>query len=93
MSADPKTPLDQVNAALNQLKEMRHYSKNYVEQLTAQWLLFDGELKKLKQAQNIEELMMRQGELYDALEKEIGELEELAVTLQPAPEEPVGTVH
>ena len=93
MSADTKTPLDHVNATLNQLKEMRHYSKNYVEQLTAQWLLFDGELKKLKQAQRIEELMMRQGELYDALDKEITELEEVAVTLQPAPEEAVGAVH
>lgn len=87
MSADTKTPLDQVNAALNQLKEMRHYAKNYVEQLTAQWLLFDGELKKLKQAENIEELMTRQGELYDALEKEIAELEVVVVALQPAPEE------
>ncbi|MGJ7903745.1 hypothetical protein [Lysobacter sp. 1R34A] len=89
MTADTKTPLDQVNAALTQLKEMRHYAKNYVEQLTAQWLLFDGELKKLKQAENIEELMTRQGELYDALEKEIAELEEVVVALQPAPEEGV----
>ncbi|MGO1070140.1 hypothetical protein [Lysobacter sp. CA199] len=93
MSADTKTPLDHVNATLSQLKEMRHYSKNYVEQLTAQWLLFDGELSKLKQAAPIEELMTRQGELYDALEAEIAELEELAVSLQPAPEEPAGTVH
>ena len=93
MSADTKTPLDQVNAALTQLKEMRHYAKNYVEQLTAQWLLFDGELKKLKQAENIEELMTRQGELYDALEKEIAELEEVVVALQPAPEEAAGTAH
>ncbi|SDZ23463.1 hypothetical protein SAMN04487939_12543 [Lysobacter sp. yr284] len=87
MSADTKTPLDHVNTTLNQLKEMRHYAKNYVEQLTGQWLLFDGELKKLKQAQRIEELMVRQGELYEALDKEIAELEELATTLQPAPEE------
>ncbi|ALN82436.1 hypothetical protein LA76x_4325 [Lysobacter antibioticus] len=85
--------MDQVNAALNQLKEMRHYAKNYVEQLTAQWLLFDGELKKLKQAENIEELMTRQGELYDALEKEIAELEVVVVALQPAPEEAAGTTH
>lgn len=90
MSADSKTPLDHVNSTLNQLKEMRHYAKNYVEQLTAQWLLFDGELKKLKQAQRIEELMVRQGELYEALDKEIAELEELATTLQPAPEEAAG---
>ena len=70
---------------------MRHYSKNNVERLTAQWLLFDGELKKLKQAERIEALMTSQGELHDALEAEIAELEELAVQLQPVPEE--GTVH
>lgn len=93
MSADTKTPLEHVNSALSQLKEMRHYSKNYVEQLTAQWLLFDGELSKLKLAEHIEDLMTRQGELYDALEKEIAELEEVAVSLQPAPEESAGAVH
>ena len=93
MSAETKTPLEHVNATLTQLKEMRHYSKNNVELLTTQWLLFDGELSKLKQAQRIEELMVRQGELHDALEAEIGELEELAVTLQPAPEEAADTLH
>ena len=94
MSADAKTPLDHVNDTLAQLKEMRHYSKNNVERLTAQWLLFDGELKKLKQAGQIEALMTRQGELHDALEAEIGELEELAVQLQPVTEEEsAGTVH
>ena len=90
MSADNKTPLEHVNAALSQLKEMRHYSKNYVEQLTAQWLLFDGELSKLKLAGHIEDLMVRQGELYDALEKEIAELETVAASLQPAAEEAAG---
>lgn len=88
MSADNKTPLEQVSDTLTQLKEMRHYSKNNVERLTAQWLLFDGELKKLKQAERIEELMMRQGELHDALEAEISALEEIVTQLQPAPEEP-----
>jgi len=87
MSSPSKTPLEHVNAALTQLKEMRHYSKNNVEQLTAQWLLFDGELKKLKRAGAIESLMTRQAELHDALEAEIGELESLAVELQPPPEE------
>ena len=91
MSADHKTPLEHVSTALNQLKEMRHYAKNYVEQLTAQWLLFDGELKKLKQAERIEALMTQQGELYDALEKEIAELEALVVSLQPAPEAATGS--
>ena len=36
MTADAKKPLDHVNDTLNQLKEMRHYSKTDVEQLTAQ---------------------------------------------------------
>ena len=87
MTADAKTPLEQVNVALNQLKEMRHYSKTYVEQLTTQWLLFDGPLKKLKQAGKFEDLMTRQAEFHEALDTEISDLEELAVTLQPAPEE------
>jgi len=87
MSAETKTPLDHVNDALAQLKEMRHYAKNNVESLTAQWLLFDGELKKLKQAEQIEALMTRQSELHDALNDEIAVLEDLAVQLQPVPEE------
>ena len=87
MSADAKTPFEHVNDVLAQLKEMRHYAKNNVEALTAQWLLFDGELKKLKQAGPIETLMTRQSELHDALNEEIAALEELAVTLQPTEEE------
>ena len=84
MSADNKTPYDHVNDTLTQLKEMRHYSKNNVERLTTQWLLFDSELKKLKQAERIEDLMVRAGELHDAIEAEIAELEELSMTLKPA---------
>ena len=87
MTADTKSPLEQVNDTLAQLKEMRHYSKTYVEQLTAQWLVFDGPLKKLKQAGKFEDLMTRQAEFHEALDTEISDLEELAVTLQPAPEE------
>lgn len=87
MSADPKTPLDHVNDTLLQLKEMRHYSKNNVELLTTQWLLFDGELSKLKQAPTIEDLMTRQSGFHDAVESAIANLEELAVQLQPAPED------
>ena len=82
-----KTPLDHVADTLSQLKEMRHYSKNNVELLTTQWLLFDGELAKLKQATKIENLMMRQSEFHDALEAVIADLEEVKVELQPAPEE------
>jgi len=87
MTADTKTPLEHVNDTVLQLKEMRHYSKNNVELLTTQWLLFDGELSKLKQAGKFEDLMTRQGEFHDALESSIAELEALAVTLQPPPEE------
>lgn len=82
-----KTPLDHVTDTLSQLKEMRHYSKNNVELLTTQWLMFDGELAKLKQATKIENLMMRQSEFHDALETVIADLEALQVDLQPAPEE------
>lgn len=87
MTADSKTPLDHVNDTLAQLKEMRHYAKNNVERLTAQWLLFDGELAKLKEAAKIEDLMTRQAEFYDALEAVIAELEDWVVKLTPAPEE------
>lgn len=87
MTADTKTPLEHVNDTVLQLKEMRHYSKNNVELLTTQWLMFDGELSKLKQAAKIETLMTKQGEFYDALETAITDLEELAVSLQPPPEE------
>lgn len=82
-----KTPLDHVNDTVTQLKEMRHYSKNNVELLTTQWLKFDGELKKLGEAETIANLMSRQGEFYDALEAAITELEEVAVSLQPPAEE------
>ena len=88
MSEETKTPFEHVNDVLAQLKEMRHYAKNNVETLTTQWLLFDGALKKLKQSEPIETLMTRQSELHDALNEQIAKLEELAVTLQPPPEEP-----
>jgi hypothetical protein len=90
MSSDTKTPLDHVHDTLLQLKEVRHYSKNNVELLTTQWLLFDGELSKLKRAQLIEDLMTRQAEFHDAVEAAIADLEEVAVQLQPPPEEASG---
>lgn len=95
MSTDAKTPFDHVNDTVTQLKEMRHYSKANVERLTTQWLLFDGDLKKLKQADRIEDLMVRAGELHEAIEAEIAELEELAATLKPATDEDAasGTLH
>jgi hypothetical protein len=87
MTAETKTALDHVNDTVLQLKEMRHYSKNNVELLTTQWLLFDGELSKLKRAGKIEDLMTRQGQFYDALEAAIADMEALAVELQPPPED------
>jgi hypothetical protein len=91
MTATNKTPLEHVNDTLAQLKEMRHYAKNNVENLTAQWLLFDGELKKFKQAERVENLMARQSEFHDAVEEEISALEEIAAQLQPASEQGEGT--
>ena len=88
MSDQPaKTPLAHVTDTLSQLKEMRHYAKNNVEMLTTEWLLFDGELSKLKQAGTIENLMLKQGEFYDALEAAITELEEVREGLVPPPAE------
>ncbi|MGB3746678.1 MAG: hypothetical protein WBG85_15055 [Rhodanobacter sp.] len=80
--------LDHVTDTLAQLKEMRHYAKNNVEHLTAIWLLFDGELSKLKQTDKIDDLMNRQGQLHDALESVIADLEALQQSLQPPPQGP-----
>ncbi|MGH8164216.1 MAG: hypothetical protein ACREP1_07785 [Rhodanobacteraceae bacterium] len=82
-----KTPLDHVTDTLSQLKEMRHYAKNNAETLTSAWMLFDGELKKLKQTEKIEDLMNRQGQLHDARETASADLEEVLQQLQPPPEE------
>jgi len=79
-----KTNADHVSDTLTQLKEMRHYSKNNVETLTAAWLLFDGELSKLKQTGKIDDLMSRQSQLHDALETVIADLEGVLNELQPA---------
>jgi flagellin-specific chaperone FliS len=81
-----KTPIDHVGDTLVQLKEMRHYAKNNVEALTASWLLYDGELSKLKRAQRIADLMDRQAQLHEALEQAIADLEELQEELKPEPE-------
>jgi hypothetical protein len=81
-----KTPADHVTDTLAQLKEMRHYSKTNVEHLTTIWMLFDGELSKLKRTDKIEDLMNRQGQLHDAFEAMIADLEVELPRLQPAPE-------
>jgi hypothetical protein len=82
-----KTPIDHVTDTLAQLKEMRHYSKNNVEMLTTEWLLFEGELSKLKQTKKIEGLMELQGQFHDAVEIVISDLEEVLVELQPKTDE------
>ena len=71
-----KAPADHLTDTLAQLKEMRHYSKTNVEHLTTIWMLFDGELSKLKRVDKIEDLMNRQGQLHDAFEAVIADLEE-----------------
>ncbi|MES2311336.1 MAG: hypothetical protein V4566_03485 [Pseudomonadota bacterium] len=81
-----KTPADHIGNTLAQLKEMRHYSKHNVETLTAEWLLFDGELSKLKLADKIADLMDRQGQLHEALENAIVDLEEVLEKMKPEPE-------
>ena len=86
MTADTKSPAEHLTDAVSQLKEMRHYSKNNVERLTAQWLLFDGELKKFNQADRIEALMTRQSELHDLLDADIAALEEVVAELTPKDE-------
>jgi septation ring formation regulator EzrA len=82
-----KTPADHLADTLSQLKEMRHYSKTNVEHLTASWILFEGELKSLKQTEKIEALMNKQGEFHDALEKTIEDLEAQLKEMTAEPEE------
>ena len=83
---EKKTPADQLTDTLAQLKEMRHYSKTNVEHLTAIWMLFDGELANLKRTDKIEDLMNRQGQLHEALESVIADLEDALLKLTPPPE-------
>jgi hypothetical protein len=82
-----KSDADHVQDTLTQLKEMRHYSKNNVEALSSAWMLFDGELSGLKRTEKIGELMDRQGQLHDALEAMITDLEGVLETMQPEPQE------
>lgn len=77
-----KTTADLLADTITQLKEMRHYSKTNVEHLTAAWMLFDGELKALKQTEKFDDLMNRQGHLHDALESTIADLEEQLAKMQ-----------
>jgi len=81
-----KTPAEHIVDTVAQLKEMRHYSKNNVEALTTAWLLFDGELSGLRQADKIADLMDRQGQLHEALENAIVDLEAVLEKIKPEPE-------
>lgn len=78
-----KTDIAQLEDTLAQLKEMHHYSKNNVETLSAAWILYEGELSKLKKTEMIGDLMDRQGQLHDALEAAIADLEETVEEMQP----------
>ena len=82
-----KTDIAQLEGTLAQLKEMHHYSKNNVESLSAAWILYEGELSKLKKTEMIGDLMDRQGQLHDALEAAITDLEETVEKMQPPPPE------
>ncbi|HET9031826.1 MAG TPA: hypothetical protein VFN25_02865 [Dokdonella sp.] len=87
MSEDAaKTAAEHLADTLAQLKEMRHYSKSNVENLTASWILFEGELKSLKQTGKFEDLMNRQSQFYDALEETIESLEKQHQEMTAVPE-------
>ncbi len=79
-----KTQADQLDDTLAQLKEMRHYASNNVESLTSMWMLFDGELKDLGKTEKIEDLMTKQGELHDAFESMIEDLEDMLSKMREA---------
>ncbi|MEO7065625.1 MAG: hypothetical protein ABI114_01840 [Rhodanobacter sp.] len=80
-----KTDADYVKDTLTQLKEMQHYSKNNIEALSAAWMLFDDKLSDLKRTEQIGDLMDRQGQLHDAREAMITDLEGVLEKLQPDP--------
>jgi hypothetical protein len=76
MSAEAeKSHLEQIKNALNQLKEMHHYSKANVEKLTALWMQFDGDMPKSELTAGVETMMTRQGEFYESLTNGIADLE------------------
>lgn len=81
-----KKTADHLDDTLSQLKEIRHYSKSNVETLTTQWMLFDGELSKLKQASKLADLVDREGQFYEALETVIADLEDVQKKLSPEPD-------
>ena len=48
-----------------------------MEHLTSMWMLFDGELSGLKRIDKIDDLMSRQGQMHDALEAVIADLDDI----------------
>ncbi|MEO6801240.1 MAG: hypothetical protein ABI178_14980 [Rhodanobacter sp.] len=82
-----KTDADHVQDTLAQLKEMQHYSKNNIEMLSGAWMLFEGKLSGLKRTAQIGDLMDRQGQLHEALEAMIADLEDALEKMQPDPPE------
>ncbi|MEO8857479.1 MAG: hypothetical protein ABI343_10880 [Burkholderiaceae bacterium] len=80
-----KTDADYVQDTLAQLKEIQHYSKNNIELLSAAWMLFEGKLSGLKRTEQIGDLMDRQGQLHDALEAMVTDLEDVLKKMQPDP--------
>ncbi|MEO8746107.1 MAG: hypothetical protein ABI379_00370 [Rhodanobacter sp.] len=80
-----KTDADHVQDTLAQLKEMQHYSRNNIEALSAAWMLFEGKLSGLERTQQIGDLMDRQGQLHDALEATITDLQDVLEKMQPDP--------
>lgn len=80
-----QSTIDHVVSTITQLKEMHHYAISNVEQLTAMWLLFEGELSSLKKTEIFDDLMNRQGHLHDALQAAIDDLEKELEALTPPP--------
>ncbi|HAV61711.1 MAG TPA: hypothetical protein DCY13_05015 [Verrucomicrobiales bacterium] len=72
-----KTELEKSRDVINQLKEMQHYAKSNIERLTDIWLRLDGELKQKALATKVEPLITEQNNFHDALEKLIGDYEEV----------------
>ena len=82
-----KTDADYVRDTLAQLKEMQHYSKNNIEVLSGAWMLFEDKLSGLKRTEQLGDLMDRQGQLHDAREAMINDLEGVLEKMQPDPPE------
>ncbi|CAX60177.1 MULTISPECIES: hypothetical protein [Erwinia] len=71
-----KSPTEHVRDVTSQLKEMRHYAQSNVETLSAHWLAFDqGEYKHPEFAERVNDLLTKQGQLLDELDKNIQDME------------------